>query len=120
MQAQLSNLWMQYVRHEDEFAHLLPPRDLGVVPDPGSVEHAGSFGRDEGRLGDEERAGDGGALLVVLDDEVGGDVCVVGPVAGERGEDDAVGELHVADLDRGEESGCSGGGHPCKVSSLAK
>ena len=90
MQAQLSNPWMQYVRHEDEFTHLLPPRDLGVVPDPGSVEHAGSFGRDEGRLGDEERPGDGGTLLVVLDDDVCRDVRVAGSVAGEGRENNAV------------------------------
>ena len=76
---------------------------MGVVPDPGGVGHARRLGGDEGCLGDEERAGDGGPLRVVLEDEVGRDVCVVVAEPGEGCEDDAMGELHLADLDGGKQ-----------------
>ena len=94
-----------------ESPYLLPGGNLGVVPNPGRVGHPGRLGRDEGRLGDEERAGDGRALLVVLDDEVRRDVRVAGSVAGEGREDDAVAELYVPNLDRGEQRGSGVSGH---------
>ena len=65
---------------------------------------------DERALGDEERAGHAGALLVEPDPEVGVDVRRVGAEAGLGREDDAVGEGDVADLDRLEE-GRGGRGH---------
>ena len=54
--------------------HLLPSRDLVVVPDAGDVGHPARLRGDVRGLGDEERAGDAGALRVVLNDEVCGDV----------------------------------------------
>ena len=72
--------------------------------------HPARLGRDDRRLGDEERAGHGGALPVVLDGEVRRDVVRVRAETGERRERDAVRELDVADLDRGEERG---GGRHC-------
>ena len=109
---------MQY-RGGNKLAHLLPRSDLGAIPDSRGVEHAGSLGRDERRLGDEERTGDGGPLLIVLDDEVGWDVLTAGSVAGEGCKDDTMPELHVAYLDGGEE-GRGGGGHSCKLASTTK
>ena len=53
---------------------LLPPGDLGVVPDTAGMRHPASLGRNESTLGDEERAGDAGALRVMFDDEVCRDV----------------------------------------------
>ena len=90
--------------------NLLPRGNLRVVPNSWGVSLARRLGGDVGGLGDEERAGDGGALRVVLDAEVGRDVRVVVAQAGEGCEDDAVRELHVANLDRREESrSCIGG-----------
>ena len=51
---------------------------------------------DERALGDEERAGQAGALLVERDPEVGVDVRRVGAEAGLGREDDAVMKLDVA------------------------
>src|SRR3712207_6909039 len=48
-----------------------------------------------GALGDDQP--DAGALPVVLDDEVPGDAGGAGAHAGQRGHDDAVGELDVAE-----------------------
>jgi len=89
-----------------------PGGDLVAVPDAGDVGVARGAGRDEGALGDEEGAGDGGALRVVVRDEGEGDVGVVGAEAGERGEGDAVLEFGGADLQGLEEGG--GGGRHCE------
>lgn len=90
--------------------HLLPRRDLGVRVDAGNAGVAACLGRDEGRFGDEQRAGDAGALGVVFRDEVEGDVGVVGAEAGEGGHDEAGGEGEVADFEGGEEAGVGGHG----------
>lgn len=96
--------------------YLLPRRNLRVVVDPGRVRHAAGLRRDVRRLGDEQRAGDAGALRVVLDREVAVDVRLVRAHASQGREHDAVGELDVADLDRLEERrGVRGGGHASEL-----
>lgn len=91
--------------------YLLPRRDLRVVVHTRHVVHAAGLGRNVRRLGDEERAGHAGALLVVLEREVAVDVVAVGADTRQRREHDAVGELDVADLDRLEQGGGVRGGH---------
>ena len=63
-----------------------------------------SIWRDKCRFGYEEGARDGASLGVVCDTEVSVSVSVVCANARERGEDDTVGERHVADLNRLEKS----------------
>ena len=96
----------------DKLAHLLPGGYLGIVPDSGRVGHSGGLGRDESCLGDEERAGDGGPLPVVLEDKVSWDVPIVVPEAGEGCKNDTMPELHVADLKGGEKGRSETSGHP--------
>ena len=91
--------------------HLLPRRDLRVVPDAGDVRHAARLRGDERGLGDEERARDARALRVVLGHELSRDVRAVRAEAREGCEDDTVAELNVADLDRLEERRGGCGGH---------
>ena len=68
-------------------------------------------------LGDEERAGDAGALGVVLDAELGRDVLGGVADAGEGREDDAVGQGDVTDVngleERGGRHGATGLGEVC-------
>ena len=80
--------------------HLFPRGDLGVVPHAGRVRLTARLAGDIRCLRDEERPRDARALLVVLKTEIGRDVRVVVAVTGQRGEDDAVGEGHVANFDR--------------------
>ena len=75
----------------------LPCFDLLLGPDAGDVAVAYAEGVDGGAFGDDEAGA--GALGVVLDGEGGGDVVGGSAEAGERGHDDAVGELQVAYLD---------------------
>ena len=79
---------------------LFPLRNLCSGVDARDVVVAGGAGGDEGRFGDEEGAGDGGALRVVLDGHGEGDVGVVGAVAGQGGHHEAVLELAFADTQR--------------------
>ena len=76
--------------------YCLPCRDLLVVPDSGRVGETARLWRDECRLGDEKRTGNAGALGVVLYHQVCRNVGSIVAIAGERGEDDAVGERDVA------------------------
>ena len=84
-------------------AHLFPRCDLSVVPDTRSIRLAAGLTRNVCPLGDEERAGDAAALLVVLDTELRRDVRVVIAVPGQGGEHDPVSEGDIAHLDRLEE-----------------
>lgn len=59
-----------------------PGGDLGGAVDARGVRVAAGALGDEGRFADEEGAGDGGALAVVVGDEGEGDVVVVGAEAG--------------------------------------
>ena len=61
----------------DGVGDLLPCGDLVVVPDSWNVRVAGGLGRDEGCFGDEEGAGNGGALGVVFFNEGEGHVLVI-------------------------------------------
>lgn len=86
---------------DGEVTHALPGRNLVCVPNAGDIDgYAARPGRDVRGFGDEERARDRRTLGVVLNGDVTVDVLVVGTHAGERGEDDAVGEVQVAHLDR--------------------
>lgn len=97
-------------KKEGTVTHALPGRNLVCVPNAGDVDgYAARPGRNVRGFGDEERARDRRTLGVVLNGDVAMDVLVVGTHAGERGKDDAVGELQVADLDRLEELGECGG-----------
>ena len=60
----------------------LPRLQLLGAPEAGHVGVAGGGGRDEGRFGDEQRAGDGGTLRVVVFYKGQGDVGVGGAEAG--------------------------------------
>ncbi len=86
-----------------------PGRDLVLVVDTRHVGVAGAAGRDEGGFGDEEGAGYGGPLAVVFCGEAGVDVSVVGAVAGQGCQYDAVGEEDGAEVDGGEKGGRHGG-----------
>lgn len=82
---------------------LLPGGELGVGVEAWDVGVAAGARGDEGGFGDEEGAGHAGALGVVFLDEGQLDVVVVGAEAGQRGHDEAVGELIAADLEGLEE-----------------
>lgn len=59
-------------------------------------------------------------MPVVLDDEVGRDVRIIVSITGEGREDDAMAELHVADLDGREERGGGVSGHASNRALLMK
>ena len=61
---------------------ILPCFDLIFVVDAWRVCVAGGAGRDEGSFGDEESAGEGGPLGIVLCGERGVDVGISGAIAG--------------------------------------
>jgi len=71
----------------DSVRDLLPSGDLLVGEDLRDVGVAAGGLVDDGCFGDEEGAGDAGALGVVFLDHGEGDVVVVGAEAGERGHD---------------------------------
>ena len=73
-----------------------PALDLLVGDDAGLADEGLALVVGIGALGDDQP--DAGALPVVLDDEVPGDAGGTGAHAGERGHDDAVGEVEVAEL----------------------
>ncbi len=86
-------------------AHVHPSSDLLVIPNTGRVGLATRLRRDIRCLPDEERSGDARTLSIELGDEVGRDV-VRGIAETCLGcEDDTVGELDIADMDRPKESG---------------
>eukprot|EP01107_Rhizomastix_libera_P013519 TRINITY_DN3743_c0_g1_i1.p2 TRINITY_DN3743_c0_g1~~TRINITY_DN3743_c0_g1_i1.p2 ORF type:complete len:321 (+),score=-27.56 TRINITY_DN3743_c0_g1_i1:263-1225(+) len=82
----------------DGVGHLAPGRHLLLAVDARSVQVALGHGADGAGLGDDE-AGTG-ALAVVLHRQGTGLVAGDGPVAGQGGHDDAVGQGNVADGDR--------------------
>ena len=84
--------------------NLLPRGNLRVVPNSWGVSLARRLGGDVGGLGDEERAGDGGALRVVLDGKVGVYMHVVRAAPRERCENDTVLEVCVSHFDGREKS----------------
>ena len=86
------------------YAYPLPAGNLLLTPNPRDIIKPTSSRSDECDFCDQERSGDARALLVVLDEQLGRDVLRIGAKASERCEDDAVRELHVANLDRREES----------------
>ena len=81
-------------------SHLLPRGDLGVVPHTRSVGLAAGLAGDIRCLRNKEGSRDAGALLVVLEAEIRRDVRVVVTITGQGGEDDAVCESNIANLDR--------------------
>jgi len=81
-----------------------PAVDLGFSEDAGGAVPAAGAGRDGGGLGDDE-ASVGGALRVVLEHEIAGDIAgLLGPRARERGHDDSMAEVEGDKIDGGEES----------------
>ena len=90
---------------------LLPSLDLRVVPDSWRTRKVAGLGGNEGRLGDEERAGNACALLVELDEEVRRNVVRVCTHPRLGPEHNAVGERDVTDFDRAEECGGGCGRH---------
>ena len=96
--------------------HLLPLDNLLVAPDAGNIRVAAGLRGDEGRLGDEERAGSAAALPVILLHVREGDVLELGASeAGEGRKDDAVGKRQIADLDWLEELGDCGRRHDGEI-----
>ena len=81
----------------------LPGFDLLLRPEAGDVGVADAQGVDGSAFGDDEAGG--GALGVVVGHDGRGDVVGGAAQAGERGHEDAVGEVEVADLDGIEEGG---------------
>ena len=75
--------------------HAPPAGDLLVADDAGLADEGLPLLVGVGALGDDQP--DAGPLRVVLDDEVAGDAGGARAHAGERGHDDAVGELEVAE-----------------------
>ena len=92
--------------------YLLPFRDLLLVPYPRNVGVPTRLWCDKCRFGYEQCPGDATPLSVVFRHEGQWDVVLICPVSSQRGHNDAVRELDVADLDRLEERwGACGGGH---------
>jgi len=85
----------------DGLSDRLPCLYLRVGPDPRRERVADGLRRDVGRLADDE--GGIGALGVVVGGVGRNAPVVVGPAAGHRRHDDAVGEIEVADGDGREE-----------------
>jgi len=89
-----------------------PTLDLLLSVDAGRVIVEPCLRVDERRLGDQDRARHRGALAVVLGRDFVVNVLLVGPEASERGQRDAVLQVHRADADGLEERGlgdCHGG-----------
>lgn len=82
-----------------------PLGDLLGRVDAGDVAVAAGARGDEGALGDDEGAGHGGALLVVVPHDGQRDVRVVGAEARHGRHGDALRQLHAPDLEGGEEFG---------------
>ena len=78
-----------------------PAGDLLVGDDAGLARVGPRLVRRVGALGDDQA--EGGALAVVLDDEVAGNAGVAGAHTGEGRHDDAVGQVQVAERGGGEE-----------------
>ena len=85
---------------------VMPAAHLLVVPDAGRVGVADAHRADRCRFA-ENQAGTG-ALHVVFGHQRIGHTAFIGTAAGQRGHDDAVGQLYVAQLDRIEKRGHNG------------
>ena len=94
---------------------LLPGGNLLVGENSRDVGVAAGGRGDDGGFGDEESAGDTGALGVVLLDHGHGDVVVLGAEASERGHDQTVGEGVGSDLERLKELVLGNAAHVCGV-----
>jgi hypothetical protein len=92
--------------------YLLPSRDLLLAPYPRDVGVPTRLWCDKSRLGYEQCPGDATPLSIVFRHERQWDVVLICPKASQRGHNDAVREVDVADLDRLEERwGACGRGH---------